>query len=121
MFASEEELYRLVMRIKTNSQTVEEPKDPETCTIFAIYRSFATPEQTEALRRRYLAGGMSWKEAKEELFKVLNAQLTPLRERYNELISQPDNIKRILEEGSVRASELAAKKIKELRQVIGVD
>jgi len=121
MFASEEELYKLVMRIKTNSQTVEEPKDPETCTIFAIYRNFATPDQTEALRRRYLAGGMSWKEAKEELFNVLNAHLTPLRERYNELISQPDDIKRILEEGSARARELAAKKIKELRQVIGVD
>jgi tryptophanyl-tRNA synthetase len=51
----------------------------------------------------------------------LNAHLTPLRERYNELISQPDDIKRILEEGSARARELAAKKIKELRQVIGVD
>ena len=121
MFASEEELYKLVMRIKTNSQTVEEPKDPETCTIFAIYRNFATPDQTESLRRRYLAGGMSWKEAKEELFNVLNTHLTPLRERYNELISQPDDIKRILEEGSARARELAAKKIKELRQVIGVD
>jgi hypothetical protein len=75
----------LVMRIKTNSQTVEEPKDPETCTIFAIYRSFATPEQTEALRKRYLAED-ELERSKEELFKF-NAQLTPLRERYNELIS----------------------------------
>jgi tryptophanyl-tRNA synthetase len=64
---------------------------------------------------------MSWKEAKEELFEVLNAHLTPLREKYNELISRPDNIKMILEEGSAKARELAIKKIKELRQVIGVD
>lgn len=48
----EEELYKLVMRIKTNSQTVEEPKDPETCTIFMIYRNFATPRPNESLRRR---------------------------------------------------------------------
>ncbi|MCB5246611.1 MAG: tryptophan--tRNA ligase [Candidatus Cloacimonetes bacterium] len=121
MFAPEKELRKLVMRIVTNSQGVDEPKDPATCTIFSLYRNFASPEQVENLRRRYLAGGMGWGHAKQELFEVMNAALAPLRERYAELMSAPEEISRILETGSAQASELAARKIKELRAVIGMD
>jgi tryptophanyl-tRNA synthetase len=121
IFAPEKELRKLVMRIVTNSQGVEEPKDPETCTIFSIYRNFASPEQVEALRQRYLAGGMGWGQAKQELFEVMNAALTPLRERYTELMANPRGIIEILEEGSARARQLAAEKIRMLRDVIGMD
>ena len=121
MFASEKELRKLVMRIVTNSQGVEEPKDPETCTVFALYRNFASPEQVESLRQRYLAGGMGWGHAKQELFEVMNVALTPLRERYLELMSEPEKITAILEAGSAKARELAAAKIRQLRSVIGMD
>ncbi len=121
MFAPEKELRKLVMRIVTNSQTVEEPKDPEQCTVFSLYRHFATPEQTEALRRRYLAGGMGYGQAKQELFEVMNFALKPLRERYNELMAHPERISAVLEEGSAKARALAAHKIAFLRAVIGVD
>lgn len=121
MFASEKELRKLVMRIVTNSQGVEEPKDPETCTVFALYRNFATPPQVEDLRRRYLAGGLGWGHAKQELFEVMNAALAPLRERYTELMSQPERITEILAAGSAQARNLAAQKITRLRSVIGMD
>ncbi|HNT52166.1 MAG TPA: tryptophan--tRNA ligase [Candidatus Syntrophosphaera sp.] len=121
MFASEKELRKLVMRIVTNSQAVEEPKDPETCTIFSLYRSFAAPQQVEELRARYLQGGMGWGEAKQELFLTMNRELTPLRERYQDLISRPRDILDILEQGSARARQLAEVKISFLREVIGVD
>ncbi|MDD4223664.1 MAG: tryptophan--tRNA ligase [Candidatus Cloacimonetes bacterium] len=121
MFASEKELRKLVMRIVTNSQGVEEPKDPETCTIFSLYRNFATPEQVDNLRRRYLAGGLGWGHAKQELFEAMNAALAPLRERYAELMASPQKIAGILAAGSAKAKELAAQKIRELRAVIGVD
>jgi tryptophanyl-tRNA synthetase len=121
MFASEKELRKLVMRIVTNSQGVEEPKDPETCTVFALYRNFASPEQVESLRQRYLAGGMGWGHAKQELFEVMNVALTPLRERYLELMSEPEKITAILEAGSAKARGLAAAKIRQLRSVIGMD
>lgn len=121
MFAPEKELRKLVMRIVTNSQGVEEPKDPDTCTIFSLYRSFASSEQLEALRQRYLAGGMGWGHAKQELFEVMNAHLSPMREKYLELISRPAEIVATLEEGSARARLLAAAKIRYLRSVIGMD
>ncbi|MGC9361429.1 MAG: tryptophan--tRNA ligase [Candidatus Syntrophosphaera sp.] len=121
MFAPEKKLRKLIMRIVTNSQSVEEPKDPDVCTIFSLYKNFATPEQIEALRERYLAGGMGWGHAKQELFEVMNSHLKPLRERYEELIADPRVIMDALEEGSAKARKLAVKKIEQLRSIIGVD
>jgi tryptophanyl-tRNA synthetase len=121
MFSSEKDLRKLVMRIVTNSQSVEEPKDPKTCTIFALYKNFATPGQIDRLRERYLAGGMGWGHAKQELFEVMNSHLKPLRERYEELIAHPQRIIEALEEGSAKAREIASRKIEQLRSIIGVD
>ncbi|HOH47559.1 MAG TPA: tryptophan--tRNA ligase, partial [Candidatus Cloacimonadota bacterium] len=111
----------LVMKIVTNSQGIEEPKDPETCNVFAIYKAFATEEQVEALRQRYLAGGMGWGHAKQELFEVLNQALSPVRQRYQELLENRGYVHQVLAKGAIQARELAAGKIKELRSVIGIN
>lgn len=121
MFAPEKDLRKLIMKIVTNSQGVEEPKDPDTCSIFSLYKNFATPAQISALRERYQAGGMGWGHAKQELFEVMNAQLSPLRERYNELMQNQQVITLALKEGGEKARELAAQKIKDLRHIIGID
>jgi len=121
LFATEKELKKLIMRIVTNSQTVEEPKDPDTCSIFGLYRYFATPEQLEDLHRRYLAGGMGWGHAKTELFEVMNSVLSPLRSRYQALMHNKDYIDEVLWQGSQKARVLAANKIRSLRHLIGID
>ncbi|MDP2173551.1 MAG: tryptophan--tRNA ligase [Candidatus Cloacimonadaceae bacterium] len=121
MFSPEKELRKLVMRIVTNSQGVEDPKDPETCSIFSIYRNFATTDQIETLRRRYLAGGMGWGHAKQELFDIMNEHLKPLRDRYLDLMNNKDYILQTLIKGSNQARELASAKIIFLRSVIGMD
>ncbi|MFA5510587.1 MAG: tryptophan--tRNA ligase [Candidatus Cloacimonetes bacterium] len=121
LFLPEKQLRKLIMRIITNSQGVEEPKDPDNCTIFSIYQNFASPDQIEALRQRYLAGGMGWGHAKQELFEVMNTALAPMRTRYDELMANPDTINAILEEGSARARELAQHKITFLRETIGME
>jgi tryptophanyl-tRNA synthetase len=120
LFASESDLKKLVMRIVTNSQTLEEPKDPETCNVFALYRHFATPEQVETLRQRYLAGGMGWGHAKNELLNVMNEALEPMRNKYNSLIQNRDFIDEILLKGSHQARELAQSKISALRKIVGL-
>ncbi|HAN40814.1 MAG TPA: tryptophan--tRNA ligase [Candidatus Cloacimonetes bacterium] len=121
LFVPEKQLRKHIMRIVTNSQGVEEPKDPDSCTIFSIYKNFATPEQIQALRERYLAGGMGWGHAKQELFELMNEHLSPMRARYDELMANPAEIDRILAEGSAKAREFAKVKIKYLRQVIGME
>jgi len=121
IFAPEKQLRKLVMKIVTNSQGVEEPKDPDTCSVFSLYKCFATDDQIAMLRERYLAGGMGWGHAKQELFEVMNAQLSPYRERFEQLIADPGYINSVLQMGSDKARELASAKIKSLRSILGID
>lgn len=120
LFAPEKQLRKTIMKIVTNSQEVAEPKDPDTCNVFTIYKLFADAEQQNALAARYSAGGMGWGEAKQELFEIMNAFLSPMREVYNELMADKSKIDTALEIGAQKARELASKKIAFLRKEIGI-
>jgi len=121
IFAPEKQLRKLVMKIVTNSQSIEEPKDPDSCSVFSLYKCFADDQQIAALRERYLQGGMGWGHAKQELFDIMNAQLSPYREKFNLLMADPGYINETLKQGSDKARELAAKKIQDLRTLLGID
>jgi tryptophanyl-tRNA synthetase len=120
MFAPEKQLRKTVMKIVTNSQEVAEPKDPDTCNVFAIYKLFADTEKQNALAARYRAGGMGWGEAKQELFETINANLSPMREIYDDLMADKSKIDTALEIGAKKAREIAGKKIEFLRKEIGI-
>lgn len=120
IFAPEKELRKTIMKIVTNSQELDEPKDPDTSSIFSLYKLFATPAQIEALRKRYQAGGMGWGHAKQELFEVMNAQVTPYRERYNEIIADHAYIDAQLKMGAEKARTLADITLQRIRKAVGV-
>lgn len=119
LFVPEKALRKLIMRIKTNSQQPGEPKDPETSTLFEIYRAFAAPEETEAMRVRYQEG-IAWGEMKQFLFEYLNARLLPLRQRYDELMAQPDYIEEVLRQGAAKARDLSVPLLAEVRRAVGI-
>jgi tryptophanyl-tRNA synthetase len=121
LFSSERELRKLIMRIVTNSQTVDEPKDPDASQIFTLYKLFSSGGEQAALAARYRAGGMGWGEAKEELFRVVNRELLPLRERFNALLAEPERLNRILKDGAEKARVIASETIKRLRKAIGME
>ena len=121
LFASEKELRKTVMRIVTNSQAVEEPKNPDESQIFLLYKLFAQAEEQAALAERYRKGGMGWGEAKEELFKVMNRKLTPFRERYEKLMADPEGLDEILAKGAARARPIALATVKRFRKAAGID
>jgi tryptophanyl-tRNA synthetase len=121
LFLPEKKLKKLCNKIVTNSQGVEEPKDPETCNVFTLYKLFATEEEQAALAARYRAGGMGWGEAKAELFRVLNDTISPMREKYDSLMADKSYIDKILAEGSAKARKLASAKIAMLRKAMGID
>ncbi|MDR2314577.1 MAG: tryptophan--tRNA ligase [Spirochaetaceae bacterium] len=121
LFIPENQLRKLIMRIVTNSQTVEEPKDPGSSQIFLLYKLFASAEEQRALAARYRAGGMGWGEAKEELFRVVNRSLAPLRERFRAVIGDPQGLDRILRAGAERARPIAAATLLRFRKAAGID
>jgi tryptophanyl-tRNA synthetase len=120
LFCPEKKLKKLCNKIVTNSQGVDEPKDPDTCNVFTLYKLFATEEQQQALAERYRAGGMGWGHAKAELFNVLNDFIKPMREKYDALMADKSQIDRILAEGAAKARVLAEKKLEMLRHAVGV-
>ena len=121
LFSSEKELRKLVMRIVTNSQGVEEPKDPDTCRIYSLYKLFATGDEQADLAARYRAGGMGWGVAKEALFQVMNRELTPIRARYEAVLADPASLDATLARGAERARAIASQTIARLRKTVGID
>ncbi|MDR2922096.1 MAG: tryptophan--tRNA ligase [Treponema sp.] len=121
LFAPESTLQKIIMRVLTNSQTVGEPKDPDASQIYLLYKLFATGEEQAALAARYRAGGMGWGEAKEELFRVANRELAPMRERFNAIMADIPALDRILEQGAEKARPIAAATVKRFRKAAGID
>jgi tryptophanyl-tRNA synthetase len=117
----EKALRKLVMRIVTNSQGVEEPKDPSVCPVYALFSLFATAEEKADLAQRYRAGGMGWGVAKEALFTVMNRELTPVREKYNAIMADPVGLDKTLAEGAAKARVIASRTVGRLRKVVGID
>ena len=121
LFTPEKQLRKLIMRIVTNSQGVDEPKYPDSSQIYLLYKLFATAEEQIALAKRYREGGMGWGEAKEELFRVVNRELSPLRERFDAIMADKPRLDAILESGAQRARPIAAATVNRLRKATGID
>ncbi|TGG92115.1 tryptophan--tRNA ligase [Natronospirillum operosum] len=119
LFEGEKKFRKLINKIVTNSLEPGEPKDPDNCTLFSIYAAFADAEAVAAMRRQY-EEGIGWGEAKKQVFEHLNELLKDKREAYNELISDPAEIDRILKKGAERAREYAVPLMADVRKKVGI-
>ena len=108
------------MSIVTDSKGVEEPKDPDTCNVFALYRLFATEEQQQAMRERYTAGGLGYGQVKKELFELFWESFAPYRAKREELAADPGAVMGILKEGAEKARAEAAKTLDRARKAMGL-
>ena len=115
----EKALRKAIMRIVTNSQLPEEPKNPDESTIFEIYRAFASTEEQQLLRQRF-EQGIGWGDAKEVLFEKINSEIAPFRARYNELMANPKELEEILQMGAEKARRDARKRLEKVRKAIGI-
>jgi tryptophanyl-tRNA synthetase len=120
LFLPTKQLRKAIMRIVTDSTPMEEPKNPETCSVFELYRLFATPEQTEDLAARYRAGGLGYGHAKQELFEVMEAHFEGPRDRFHQLLAHPETIYDILADGGIRAKTVAEATLSRVRSAVGM-
>ncbi len=120
LFAPSKALRSAIMKVKSDSTPLEEPKEPEGALVFDLYKLIATPEQTAELARKLRAGNYGWGHAKQELYEVLEAQIAPMRERYIDLHAHPERIDAILEAGAERARAIAQRTIARVRQAVGI-
>ena len=120
LFHPPKKLRKICMKIVTNSQGVEEPKDADGCNVFAIYKLFANADQQADLRQRYAAGGLGWGHAKQELFELLEDTFGEMRHKYDELLADKTYLDKILHEGAEKARVIASQTIKRLRKASGI-
>lgn len=109
-----------VMKIVTDPTPLEEPKNPENCTVFALIKLVANPEKTEEIRQAYLKGGYGYGHAKKELLGLLNEYFSEARERRKELEKNTDIIFDILREGGKKARIRAEQIMEPIRETIGL-
>ena len=108
IFLPEKHLKKQVMGIETDSKTLEEPKDPETDKVFALYQLIATPEQTEVLREKYLAGNFGYGHAKTELLNLILERFKTEREKFDYYMNNLSELDAKLEEGAEKTRKIAA-------------
>jgi tryptophanyl-tRNA synthetase len=120
LFAEDSALRKQVMRIVTDPTPVEEPKDPDACNVYRIYRLFLDKAADEALRTRYRAGGLAYGEVKQELFETVRNHFAPHAARRKELLADLDGLRRILAHGSARARHAGAKTLQKVRKKTGL-
>ena len=119
LFDTEKRLRKMIMKIATNSLGPDEPKDPDTCTLFSIYKAFATQSETKTMAQRY-AQGIAWGTMKLELFEYINEILKEPRSRYDELIKNPSDIEAILQAGAIKARGYSAPFLDKIKKSIGL-
>ncbi|TBR11382.1 MAG: tryptophan--tRNA ligase [Lysobacter sp.] len=120
LFAPREQLKKLIYSIVTDSRVPGEPKDADASNVFQLYRAFASDEHAEAMRGAFEVG-IAWGDAKQALFERIDAEISPMRERYEALIAKPADIETILRDGAQRLRERYARPmLAQLREAVGL-
>lgn len=120
IFQPANDLYKVIKKILSDSTPLEEPKNPDTDITFQLYALIATPEQTEAMRQKYMAGGYGYGHAKKELYELIITRFATEREQFNYYYNEnPDALEHELRVGEEKARSIAAHTIERVRTVLG--
>jgi len=119
LWLPQKQLRKAIMRIVTNSLEPGEPKDPDDSALYAIYAAFASPAQRTNMRQAYREG-ISWGEAKQQTFELIDQELLQGRERYQALMAEPARIEETLIKGAARARAWATPFLGRIREAVGI-
>ena len=119
IFLPEKQLRKQVMGIVTDSKELEDPKDPESCNVFALYALLANEIQGHEMREKYLAGGFGYGHAKQALFELIMTRFEQERNTYEHLMKNTTLIDSALEKGAEKARNVAQSVIRRARVKLG--
>tara|TARA_Y100000739_G_scaffold213627_1_gene206773 strand:- start:9084 stop:10064 length:981 start_codon:yes stop_codon:yes gene_type:complete len=119
IFADEKILKKQVQSIKTSSTPLEVPKDWKNCNLFNIYKLIASENQVEKMKNNYKKGGYGFGHAKKELIELIINNYSEQRKKFNYYISNPNEVEKILKDGSTKAQITADKVLKRVRKKLG--
>ncbi|MDR9457545.1 MAG: tryptophan--tRNA ligase [Salegentibacter sp.] len=119
LFQTDKKLRKQIMGIETDSTPLEEPKNPDSCNVFALYKLVASEEQIAKMRKNYEAGGYGYGHAKQELYEVLSERFKEARKKYDYYMKNLDAIDEALAVGAEKASVVAHEVLNRVRRKLG--
>ncbi|WP_088324676.1 tryptophan--tRNA ligase [Polaribacter tangerinus] len=119
IFLTDKQLRKQIMSIKTDSLSLEEPKNPDTDAIFALYKLIATDTQIAAMRKNYEGGNYGYGHAKQALYELILEKFASIRVKYHHFMENKHEIDAALEIGAKKATITANSVLKRLREKIG--
>lgn len=119
IFLPEKQLLKQIKSIVSDSTPLEAPKDPEKDNTFALFSLLATSEQTEAMRKNYLAGNYGYGHAKQELYEVIITKFAQEREAFTFYFSNPEELEKKLQQGEEKARIIAQEVLQRARKKLG--
>jgi tryptophanyl-tRNA synthetase len=119
IFQNDKALRKQVMAIETDSTPLEEPKNPDTCNVFALYNLLASETQLDQMRANYLGGNYGYGHAKQALFELIKERFDPIREKYDYYINNPNEVEEILLDGAKKARVIADGVLNRVRLTLG--
>ena len=119
IFLPEKKLRKQIMKIETDSTPMEDPKNPDTCNLFALYKLIASDDQITKMHSNYEGGNYGYGHAKQAFFELLIDKFSVERERYNHFINNLDEIDNALAIGAEKARAVASNVLQRVREKIG--
>lgn len=119
IFLSDEKLKKQIMKIQTQSLSIEDKKNPNECNVYNIYSLIASKEKKEILKTRYTTGGLGYGEAKEILFNEILERFQKERDLYNTYHSNKSKVEGVLKDGAKKARKQAQIVLKRVRSKVG--
>ncbi len=119
VFLPEKQLRKQVMGIATDSTPLEEPKDPESCTVFSLYRMVAEETAVKQMRLQYESGGFGYGHAKQALLEILLNKFAQARTHFDKLMAKPQQMDKILQQGAIKAQSVANQTLSRVRKSLG--
>jgi len=119
IFLDDKKLRKQIMKIKTQSLSLEEPKNPDQCNVFKLFKVIASAEDVKKLRSQYTNGGIGYGEAKEILYNEILNRFSTNRESFFELTNNRDKVENLLLEGAEKARKQAQNVLKRVRSRVG--
>ena len=119
IFQPDKKLRKQIMGIQTDSTPLEDPKNPDTCNLFALYKIVASPEQIAEMRANYEGGNYGYGHAKQAFYELILEKYATQRERYNHYMANLDEVDAALAIGAEKAKKVANDVLARVRKVIG--
>jgi tryptophanyl-tRNA synthetase len=119
VFLPKKQLKKQVMGIQTDSTPLEDPKDPNTCNVFALYKLLATDEQSKQLAEKYRGGNFGYGHAKTALLELILEEFGSAREKFDHYIENPEEVFSALKMGAEKARPVAQATLNRVRNKLG--